>query len=120
MNVVTNNGNVECRTPHEVENIIINSSFNPFDDIWISGTEKYPCLAILLNGSFACVHYFLNEYGDMWQSSGNQDEDVEFVIGGEKSEMPADTIIPLEKAIECVNQFWNSNEIPTCIEWREL
>lgn len=120
MNVATKNGDIECQTEQEIESIIMSSSLNPYDDIWISGKEKYPCLSILMNGNLTCAHYFLNDNGDMWQSVGNHDKDVIFIIGGEKSEMQADTIIPLEKAIEGIKQFWNSHERPTCIEWREL
>lgn len=117
MNVVTNNGDKSCETVQEIIDILINNSY---DDIWISGEEEYPCLAVLTNGSLACVHYFLNDTGNMWQSAGDYDKDVMFITGGEESEMPADSIITLEKAIECVKEFRDTLEKPDCIEWREL
>ncbi len=41
-------------------------------------------------------------------------------VAAERSVMPGDTIIPVEKALECVRQFWDFCERPDCIEWREL
>lgn len=120
MRIVNCNGDFECDSWQEVEKLIRRSSLNPLDDIWISKEAEYPCLAILLNGNAACVHYFLNEEGDMWQSVGYGDRDIVFESNGDKSEMPANTVISIEKAIECAKQFYNIQKQPECIEWREL
>lgn len=120
MNIANNNGNFECHSWHELENLIKKSSLNPFDDIWLSGDTEYPCLAILINGKYACVHYFLNDEGDIWQSVGYGDKDIAFFSNGEKSEMPADAVISLDKALGCAKQFYEASEMPGCIEWREL
>lgn len=120
MNVANNDGNFECHTKNELETIIRNSVSNPYDDIWIYDKEEYPCLAILINGNYACVHYFLNDEGDMWQTIGKSDKNVIFMSGGEKSEMPANTVISLEEAIECMKQFYDTLARPNCVEWRAL
>lgn len=85
-----------------------------------NGDTDYPCLAILINGTYACVHYFLNDEGDMWQSVGYGDKDIAFMSNGAKSDMPADSVISLDKAIECAKQFFETPGRPDCIEWREL
>lgn len=120
MNVAKNDGDFVCQTLAELVALVMSSSQNPFDDIWISGENEYPCLAILLNGELSCVHYFLNGNGDMWQSAGDYDKDTLFIAGSEEAEMPSDAVIGVEKAIECVEEFWLSCDRPTCIEWREL
>jgi len=120
INVATNSGDIPCRTVQEVESVIRKSSANPFDDIWISGEEEYPCLAVLLNGRLTCVHFFLNDGGDMWLSEGNYHEDTEFIAGGQKTIIPKEYVIPLEKTLECVRQFCDSFERPDCIAWSEL
>ena len=74
----------------------------------------------MVNGSYACVHYFLNDNGDMWQSVGQEEQDVTFIAGGVDTEMPGDAVISLEQAIACSKQFFDSPERPNCIEWREL
>lgn len=63
MNIACNNGDFELYSKQDIEKLLRKSSLNPYDDIWISGEKDYPCLAILINGAYACVHYFLNEDG---------------------------------------------------------
>ena len=120
MNVTNCNGDFEVHSWSELENIIEQSTSNRFDDIWISVETNYPCLAVLINGNYACVHYFLNDEGDMWQSVGYGEKDISFVSNGDSVDMPANSIISLGKALECAKQFFYTSEKPTCIEWREL
>lgn len=120
MNIANCNGDFECHLWNELESLIRNSALNPFDDIWLNRGADYPCLAILINRTYACVHYFLNGEGDMWQSVGYGDKDVAFISNGDKSDMPADSVIPLDKAIECAKYFYDTLDKPNCIEWREL
>ena len=118
----SNSGDIECLIEEEIETLIRESSFKPFDDIWIGSEERYPCLAILINKELACVHYFLNDYGDAYQSIGNYKETntVEFIAGGEKTELPYYSVVTLDKAIECAKQFFLVQNLPSCIEWNEL
>lgn len=120
MIIESHKGEFECHSWTELENFIKESALNPFDDIWIRREHAYPCLAILVNGEFACVHYFLNDNGDMWQSVGSGDEDVTFICGGEESELPADAVISIREAIECAKEFYESPQRPRCTEWRDL
>lgn len=115
MNIANCNGDCECHSWYELESLIKKGSLNPFDDIWLNGSANYPCLAILINEKDACVHYFLNDEGDTWQSVGYEDKEVAFISNG-----GADCIISLDKAIECARQFYSTLDRPTCIEWREL
>ena len=121
MKIFTNSGELEAQTKEELENIIRKSALNPYDDIWICGEEKYPCLAILVNGMKACVHFFLNDTGDMWQSAGDWDEDVPFAVYGEQpSLMPGSCVVSLDEAIRCAGQFFDTGQQPDCIGWNEL
>lgn len=120
MYIANCNGDFECHSWQELENIMKKCSLKPFDDIWINKDVDYPCLAILINENYACVHYFLNDAGDMWQSVGYGDKDVVFVSNGDKSDMPADCVISLDKAIECAKEFYHTLDRPSCIEWRRL
>lgn len=122
MNIACCNGDFECKSWKEIEDFIRKSSCNPYDDIWISEEASgYPCLAILVNGKYACVHYFLEDEEDMWQSVGDGEEDVDFISNGnEKTRMPAESVISLEKALQCARQFYDTQKQPDCIEWREL
>lgn len=122
MYLENNKGNFECQTKHELEDIIRKSALNPYDDIWVSEVAgEYPCLTILVNGNYACVHYYSNEYGDMWQSIGDSKDDMTFVVGnGQPDFSPCEATISLDKAIECMNAFFDTHQRPCCIQWREL
>ena len=113
------NGDFELNSSEEIERKIIESSELPFDDIWIYLDAEYPCLSILVNGQSACVHYFLND-GDIWQSVGYGIKDVTFDSNGVKSDMPANSVIPLKLAVKCAKQFFETHSKPTFIEWRNL
>jgi len=114
-------GRINCYTDNEIEQIIKKCAGNPLDDIWINGDKEYPCLAILVNGESACVHYFTSD-GDNYQTAGNEESDgtTNFFVGGQMTEMPNYTVVPLSLAIECAKQFIESQERPSCITWNEI
>lgn len=122
MNAANASGDQKCTTKQELEILIRKSSLNPYDDIWISEKgSSYPCLAILVNGNFACIHYFSNDSGDMWQSVGYCEQDVTFKATGEApSTMPGNCVISLDTAIKCMEEFFDTHKRPNCIVWREL
>lgn len=120
MKIANNNGDFEISAKEEIETFVRESAENPFDELWVWREEEYPCLGILINGQYAVVDYFQEEDGDMWQSSGCLEENVEFRCGGDVSEMPGSEVIPLEKAIACIKEFFDSPARPECIEWNEL
>lgn len=121
MNIASNSGDHEFQTKEEAADFIRKSASNSYDDIWIYGEEEYPCLAMLVNGDLACVHYFLNDQGDMWQSVGTCEEEVAFGVYNEApGNMPGECVISLDEAIACMNQFFDTLQRPDCIEWREL
>ena len=121
MNVANANGDQKCATKRELEILIRNSALDPYDDIWISEIEAgYPCLAILLNGNFTCIHFF-DENGDVWQSVGDCEKEVSFKVTDEApSTMPGNCVISLDTAIKCMEEFFDTLKRPNCIEWREL
>lgn len=122
MYLENNNGNFECKTKKEAEDIIRKSTLNPFDNIWIGeAPSTYPCLTMLINGSYACVHYFFNDCGDMWQSIGESKDDTTFEVGnGQPDFSPYEATISIDKAIACMNVFFDTHQRPDCIQWREL
>uniref|UniRef100_UPI004056042B Imm1 family immunity protein n=1 Tax=Agathobacter sp. TaxID=2021311 RepID=UPI004056042B len=120
MNIANENGDFICNSWDELENLIRKSTDNPYDDIWIYGDMEYPCLGIWIHGDDTCVHYFLNDQGDMWQSVGYGDKDIAFMSNGETSYMPANCVISLDKALACAKQFYETLKRPDCTEWREL
>lgn len=115
-------GDIICKSKAEIAEIIKQGAALPRgDEIWVSREgEQYPCLSILVKGGFACVHYFEEEEGDVWQSCGEIDQKIVFLAGGESWEAPAYVVIPLEMAMDCMGEFFDTMERPKCVTWGEL
>lgn len=121
MHVANNSGDMELQSKQAIENMIRESATKPWDDIWISGVEEYPSLSILVNGNSACLHYVVNDTGDIWQSVGDRSANVTFETGdGNPAFAPKEATISLEKAIACMYMFCDNLLRPSCIQWREL
>ena len=58
----------------------------------------------------------------MWFSIGNHKDKVRFLNGkGMNTDLKdGEYVVTLEQAIECVKQFYKSNELPDCIEWDRI
>ena len=119
MNLGSMEGDFQYATKEEIAGHIRRSAALPFDDIWLGGGSEYPCLAILVNGDKACVHYFEAD-GVMWQSYGDCPEGTVFLAGGEEWKAPADTVVSIERAICCAEEFFESENRPECIAWQKL
>ena len=83
MYAVTNQGDFYFNDKHGlVEFIRRRHDEFPLDEIWISGDEKYPCIALLTNGEYAGISYFGNEEGDIWLSQGDLNTETNFLASG--------------------------------------
>ena len=122
MQISASQGNITCYSTEKIVQMIHQSaaSVRLTDDIWISSTSEYPCLCIMVNGDYACIHYFADGNGTMWQSFSVFQKEIVFLAGGEEWSASADTIVPLEKAIQCVEAFCSDLNRPACIEWQAL
>lgn len=120
MKLAANEGDFQYNTKEEIAKHICKSASLGMDDIWISGEEEYPCMAILINKEFACVNYFENENGDMCITFSENKKEVTFTAGGEEWEAPADTVISLEAAILCMEEFFDTMKRPECVKWQNL
>lgn len=115
--VSTINGTTIYRSKTEVKKIVMNS-LN--DDILISIGKDYPCLAILINGKYACIHYFENNNGVIFQSVGDVNKEVTFMAGGTEWTAPPEAVVTLVDAVICAESFINNLSRTEWIEWTEL
>ena len=115
-NVSTGKGEIVCQSKTEIAEIIKQSA------TLLQGNEVWVSLSVLIKGQYACVHYFKNDEGDVWQSCGNFNKEVTFFAGEGDREWvaPGYVIVPLEKAISCMEEFCDTFERPNCIEWEAL
>lgn len=111
-----------CQNKAEIIKIIKQGAALPQgDEVWISnGGEDYPCLTILAKDKYTCIHYFENDEGSVWQSNGDFNEEVVFLAGGEEWTAPEYTIIPIETAMNCMEEFCDTLKRPECIRWEAL
>lgn len=124
MVVSSNLGTVSCASVEEykmhMKKCMESISEN---EIWCSQNgkeEEYPCLAILVKGEHASVHYFAEDNKAMYVSLGDESKGgtVSFMDG--QYEVPEYQLILAEQAFQCALDFFDSQERPECIEWEEL
>ena len=83
-NISLGKNNIEFHSVDQALDIIKNAMSNE-KEIWISGNNVYPSMAICLNGEYAAITYFQSEDGAMWLSyNENNQEVITFVAGGEE------------------------------------
>lgn len=91
------------------------------NDIWISGEQPYPCIAVCINGEYAAINFYQNDTGDMWLSYNDKNQkEVTFIADGDEWKPDADAIIALSDAFLCIREFLDTYERPVCIQWQEL
>ena len=121
MHVISTKGDRICQSKTEIIEIIKQGAALPQgDEIWISSKEDYPCLSVLIKGKYACLHYFENDEGDVWQSNGDFNEEVVFLAANDEWTAPEYTIIPVESAINCMEEFCDTIKRPESIRWEAL
>lgn len=124
MVVSSNLGTVSCASVEEyqmhIKKCMEGISEN---EIWCSQNgeaEEYPCLAILVKGKQASVHYFAEDNKAIFVSVGDELKDgtVSFMNG--QYEVPEYQLVLSEQAFQCALDFFASQKRPECIKWEEL
>ncbi len=113
MQISTENAAFSTSDPDLTESTVRSSR-----EIWISGESKYPCLTILTSGEKACVNYFGRQESDMWLSQSESTQSEVFIAGGEQWQSPADAVISIDEALQCVREFCGTLTRPACIKWQ--
>lgn len=90
-------------------------------DLWISGDDEYPCLAVCTNGQYAAINFFQNDTGDIWLSYNDKNQnEITFIADGVQWCPAADAVISINNAFLCIREFLSTGERPFCIQWQEL
>ena len=90
-------------------------------ELWISGEQPYPCMAVCINGNHAAVNFFQAEGGDMWLSCNDKNqEEVTFMADGDEWRPDASAVIDADAMYACIREFLDTHERPNCIQWQEL
>ena len=118
--VSTNKGDFTFQSPEDAIKFI-RTAAQEHNDMWISGEQPYPCIAVCINGEYAAVNFFQNDSGDVWLSYNDKNQkEVTFIADGSEWKPNADAVIALNDAFLCIRDFLNTYERPSCIQWQEL
>lgn len=118
--VSTDNGDFYFQSADDVLKFV-QTAAQKNNEIWISGEQAYPCIAVCINGEYAAINYFQNDVGDMWLSYNEENqEEVTFVAAGEEWKPDINAVISLSSAFSCVREFCVTYKRPSCIQWQEL
>ena len=120
MRISLNTVDMNVGTAEEAVMLIQHHAANGMEEIWISADDAlYPALAVQVNGKHACVHYFSENDGEMYMSIGDGKEEVTFIAGGIEWNAPADAVITIDEAAECVRRFCKDYKLPGNILWQD-
>ena len=118
--VSTSKGDFSFQSEYDVLKFI-QTTAQENGEIWVSGKEAYPCMAVCINGKYATVNYFQNDVGNMWLSYNEKNQEkVIFMAGGEEWEPDVNAVISIKSAFSCVREFCTTYERPSCIQWQEI
>lgn len=118
--ISTRKGTFEFRSVNDAVEFV-QTAAKKKDTLWVSGEEKYPCLAICTNAPYAAVHFFQSDTGDVWLSyNENNQKEVAFLAEGAEWRPTADAVVSLDDAIFCIREFFRTRERSVCIQWQEL
>lgn len=118
--VSTNKGDFTFQSAEDAIKFI-RTAAQEHNDMWISGEQPYPCIAVCINGEYAAVNFFQNDSGDVWLSYNDKNQkEVTFIADGSEWKPNADAVIALNDAFSCIRDFLNTYEKPSCIQWQEL
>lgn len=117
-------GCAEVNTEIELEKVMKITNDKNMNEFWISNEMDYPCLCVSVNGEYAHVHYF-NEEGDPgYQAIGNLRIGNEMMVfmtnTNEEIYIEKEYILRREDAVKVVLEFFNTQDLPKCVEWEEL
>jgi len=121
MLVSTKKGDFVFQSVDDVIDFINKMEAQEKGEIWISGEQPYPCIAVCINGNFAAINYFQNDTGDLWLSYHPENQiEVTFKADGEDWKPDANAVITINDAFLCIREFLGSYKKPACIQWQEL
>lgn len=122
--ISTVKGTFEFRSVNEAVEFV-QAAAKEKDTFWISGEEKYPCLAVCTNAPYAAVHFFQgaapDDAGNIWLSYNEYNQkEIVFLAEGAEWRPTADAAISLDDAVLCIREFLSTGERPSCIRWQEM
>jgi CRISPR/Cas system-associated endonuclease Cas1 len=125
LNVEDFGGKVVVQNQAELEQALFRR-YEGENEIWVfPESESWPALALMINGSHACIQYFPKEGhpGFISQAEGAIDKSywqMFHVNKTEEQEMPGSTVVPESSALNAAKEFAEDLKLPSILRWLEL
>jgi hypothetical protein len=126
MNIYHFGGHIKCLSLDELNSILDSRYGEGVNEFLIAGENKYPCLAVMINGKYATLTFISESEQGLLQSIGgnvglNLNETTVFYTGTQDQETQVwnEFVITMEKAKDVANEFFITLNLPKCVEWSE-
>ena len=122
-------GTDECADKSGIKDILSKQNSDGFNEFWISTEKPFPFMAALTKGKLAYVHFFPEDGHPGFRglaAEGDNDlseDDVTVFMSNNCSEkmwIENCCVIPLEKTVNVIEQFFETDKLRGMIEWDEL
>lgn len=120
-------GKEQCNQLDEITTVLQKRTDKEVNEFIIYGQTEFPCMMVLVNKEYACLHYLDEEGSSGFRSLGdcaNLDEEGSsvFYTNTDTEEIWEENlaVVPFSTALLAVQEFFQTGAIPTCIEWDEL
>lgn len=127
MKVFDFGGKVDCSSLEELNSTLANRHENNINEFELYGDGQYPYLTILVNGQWACVHFFQSEddcghYASCDENLLNEDGYTTFYIGlpTAETEISNNLVIPFSLALTIAQDFFLFSKMSEKVKWFEL
>ncbi len=120
-------GQNKCDSLEELRKVLSERTEKGVNEFIISMNEQFPYMIIAVREKYACLSYFREE-DDPGYSSINTNPILDadgisiFYTNTDSEEIEAAnySIVKIEDAVSAVEEFFETLQLPKCIEWEEL
>ncbi len=120
-------GQKECDSLEELRTVLSERTEKGVNEFIISIHEQFPYMIMAVKGKYACLSYFREE-NDPGYSSVNTNPilDADGIsifytnTDNEEIEVANYSVVKFEDAVSAVEEFFETLQLPKCIEWEEL
>jgi Immunity protein Imm1 len=116
----------QVKSREELESVLMRRVLNNENQFWLNHDgQEYPVLAISVKGEIAYVYYVPYDRCAGFQSIGRihglQGHSTDFSIGlHDTISVQNEFVVPFSAALNAANEFFESADLPSSIEWYEL
>ena len=120
-------GKKKCSNFEEVREVLQERTEKGVNEFIISTDKEFPYMIMAVKEEYACLSYFEEEDSPGYSSVNSEpildEEGVSIFYTNtedEEIEVANYSIITTEEAIHAIQEFFDTECLPKCIEWEEL